>query len=202
VAVVALVVFGPKGLADAAKSLGQALRAFQPTIREVVEVSQDLRGTLEKELGLDEIREAARTPAARPRPVSSGSLGEGIGVGVGVVPRGLVMVVVVWCCCCCVVLFFLACTGLHCLATKTQPTAIRGRPGDRSQASGQCSSSVGQQPRRRHPGFSGVGGGAPDPQRASDAAAARQGVEGGAFVRCSMPAMCAQSCVVDSELLS
>jgi TatA/E family protein of Tat protein translocase len=45
---VALVVFGPKGLADAAKSVGQALRAFQPTIREVVEVSQDLKGTLEK----------------------------------------------------------------------------------------------------------------------------------------------------------
>lgn len=51
VAIVALVVFGPKGLADAAKSLGQALRAFQPTIREVVEVSQDLRGTLEKVRG-------------------------------------------------------------------------------------------------------------------------------------------------------
>lgn len=28
--------------------MGQALRAFQPTIREVVEVSQDLKGTLEK----------------------------------------------------------------------------------------------------------------------------------------------------------
>ncbi|KAI8471927.1 MAG: mttA/Hcf106 family-domain-containing protein [Monoraphidium minutum] len=73
VAVVALVVFGPKGLADAAKSVGTALRAFQPTIREVVEVSQDLKGTLEKELGLDEIREAARVPVTpRPRPVSSG----------------------------------------------------------------------------------------------------------------------------------
>lgn len=70
VAVVALVVFGPKGLAEAAKSVGQALRAFQPTIREVVEVSQDLKGTLEKELGLDEIRQATR-PVPRPRTPSS-----------------------------------------------------------------------------------------------------------------------------------
>ncbi|GFH17988.1 uncharacterized protein HaLaN_14720 [Haematococcus lacustris] len=61
VGVVALVVFGPKGLAEAAKSVGQTLRAFQPTIREVVEVSQDIKGTLEKELGLNEIREASRS---------------------------------------------------------------------------------------------------------------------------------------------
>lgn len=66
VAVVALVVFGPKGLAEAAKSLGRTLRAFQPTIREVVEVSQDLKGTLEKELGLDELRTATR-PLPKPR---------------------------------------------------------------------------------------------------------------------------------------
>ncbi|KXZ43857.1 hypothetical protein GPECTOR_79g136 [Gonium pectorale] len=65
VAVVALVVFGPKGLADAARSLGSALRAFQPTIKEVVQVSQELKGTLEKELGIDELRDAARpTPRA------------------------------------------------------------------------------------------------------------------------------------------
>jgi TatA/E family protein of Tat protein translocase len=64
VGVVALVVFGPKGLAEAARSVGQALRAFQPTIREVVEVSQDLKGTLEKELGLDEIRSAASSTTA------------------------------------------------------------------------------------------------------------------------------------------
>ncbi|PNH07532.1 Sec-independent protein translocase protein TATB, chloroplastic [Tetrabaena socialis] len=60
VAVVALVVFGPKGLADAARSVGSSLRAFQPTIKEVVQVSQELKGSLEKELGLDELREAAR----------------------------------------------------------------------------------------------------------------------------------------------
>eukprot|EP00197_Chlamydomonas_leiostraca_P011279 CAMPEP_0202865272 /NCGR_PEP_ID=MMETSP1391-20130828/5518_1 /ASSEMBLY_ACC=CAM_ASM_000867 /TAXON_ID=1034604 /ORGANISM="Chlamydomonas leiostraca, Strain SAG 11-49" /LENGTH=207 /DNA_ID=CAMNT_0049545095 /DNA_START=196 /DNA_END=819 /DNA_ORIENTATION=+ len=67
VGVVALVVFGPKGLADAAKSVGQALRSFQPTIREVVEVTSDLKGTLEQELGLNELREAARVPPPRPR---------------------------------------------------------------------------------------------------------------------------------------
>ncbi len=33
---------------QAAKSIGNTLRAFQPTIREVVEVSQDIKGTLEK----------------------------------------------------------------------------------------------------------------------------------------------------------
>lgn len=34
--------------AQAAKSLGQTLRAFQPTIKEVVEVSQEIKGTLEQ----------------------------------------------------------------------------------------------------------------------------------------------------------
>ena len=47
---------------QAAKSVGKTLKAFQPTIREVVSVSQDIKGTLEKELGLDEIRDAARPP--------------------------------------------------------------------------------------------------------------------------------------------
>lgn len=64
VGVVALVVFGPKGLAEAAKSVGQTLRSFQPTIKEVVQVSQELKGTLEQELGLNELRQAAR-PTSR-----------------------------------------------------------------------------------------------------------------------------------------
>ena len=68
VGVVALIVFGPKGLAEAAKSVGQALRSFQPTIKEVVSVSQELKGTLEKELGLDELRDAARPSAPPYRP--------------------------------------------------------------------------------------------------------------------------------------
>lgn len=33
---------------QAAKGLGQTLRAFQPTIKEVVEVSQEIKGTLEQ----------------------------------------------------------------------------------------------------------------------------------------------------------
>jgi hypothetical protein len=33
---------------QAAKSVGQTLRAFQPTIREVVEASQEIKGTLEQ----------------------------------------------------------------------------------------------------------------------------------------------------------
>jgi hypothetical protein len=61
---------GVHACAQAARSIGSTLRAFQPTIKEVVEVSQDIKGTLEKELGLDELREAAR-PAAPPRTTPS-----------------------------------------------------------------------------------------------------------------------------------
>ncbi|GFR43040.1 hypothetical protein Agub_g4044, partial [Astrephomene gubernaculifera] len=75
VAVVALVVFGPKGLAEAARSLGSALRAFQPTIKEVVQVSQELKGSLEKELGLEELRQASRpSPTPLTRDAAEGSL--------------------------------------------------------------------------------------------------------------------------------
>jgi hypothetical protein len=38
-------------LLQAARSVGSTLKAFQPTIREVVEVSQDIKGTLEKASG-------------------------------------------------------------------------------------------------------------------------------------------------------
>lgn len=44
------------GLADAAKSVGTALRSFQPTIREVAQISTELKSTLEQEIGLDEIK--------------------------------------------------------------------------------------------------------------------------------------------------
>jgi TatA/E family protein of Tat protein translocase len=40
IGVVALLVFGPKGLADAARGLGQTLRAFQPTIKELQVLSR------------------------------------------------------------------------------------------------------------------------------------------------------------------
>ena len=56
IGVVALLVFGPKGLANIAEQLGQTLRAFQPTIKELQEVSREFRDTLEDEIGLDEIR--------------------------------------------------------------------------------------------------------------------------------------------------
>ncbi|GAX72645.1 hypothetical protein CEUSTIGMA_g101.t1 [Chlamydomonas eustigma] len=69
VGIVALIVFGPKGLAEAAKSVGQTLRSFQPTIKEVVEVGQELKGSLEKELGLDELRQAARPLPKVPEPL-------------------------------------------------------------------------------------------------------------------------------------
>ncbi|XP_057952227.1 sec-independent protein translocase protein TATB, chloroplastic [Malania oleifera] len=56
IGVVALLVFGPKGLAEVARNLGKTLRAFQPTIRELQEVSREFKSTLEQEIGLNDIR--------------------------------------------------------------------------------------------------------------------------------------------------
>ncbi|KAI3508316.1 hypothetical protein L1887_23322 [Cichorium endivia] len=73
IGVVALLVFGPKGLADVAKNLGKTLRAFQPTIRELQEVSREFKTTLEKEIGLDELKNPVPgnyTPNT-PRPLST-----------------------------------------------------------------------------------------------------------------------------------
>lgn len=55
IGVVALLVFGPKGLAEVARTLGKTLRAFQPTIKELQDVSREFKTTLEREIGLDEI---------------------------------------------------------------------------------------------------------------------------------------------------
>ncbi|KAG6525294.1 hypothetical protein ZIOFF_015249 [Zingiber officinale] len=66
IGVVALLVFGPKGLAEAssffehptlqiARNLGKTLRAFQPTIRELQDVSREFKNTLEREIGIDEV---------------------------------------------------------------------------------------------------------------------------------------------------
>ncbi|KAF8412234.1 hypothetical protein HHK36_000194 [Tetracentron sinense] len=55
IGVVALLVFGPKGLAEVARNLGKTLREFQPTIRELQEVSREFKSTLEREIGLDDI---------------------------------------------------------------------------------------------------------------------------------------------------
>ncbi|KAL8050872.1 hypothetical protein ABFX02_06G108100 [Erythranthe guttata] len=59
VGVVALLVFGPKGLAEVARNLGKTLRGFQPTIRELQEVSREFKSTLEREIGLDDIKNPA-----------------------------------------------------------------------------------------------------------------------------------------------
>jgi TatA/E family protein of Tat protein translocase len=72
VGVVALVIFGPKGLAQAAKSLGATLRAFAPTIRELTQVSTELRSTLEQEIGFNDLKDELTRPAAlTPRPARS-----------------------------------------------------------------------------------------------------------------------------------
>ncbi|KAL7147439.1 hypothetical protein ABFS83_06G107600 [Erythranthe nasuta] len=70
VGVVALLVFGPKGLAEVARNLGQTLRGFQPTIRELQEVSREFKSTLEREIGLDDIKNPAPTSymSNTPRP--------------------------------------------------------------------------------------------------------------------------------------
>ncbi|XP_047319932.1 sec-independent protein translocase protein TATB, chloroplastic-like [Impatiens glandulifera] len=60
VGVVALLVFGPKGLAEVARNLGKTLRAFQPTIRELQDVSREFKSSLEREIGLDETQEQSR----------------------------------------------------------------------------------------------------------------------------------------------
>lgn len=57
---VALLVFGPKGLAEVAKNLGKTLRTFQPTIRELQDVSREFKSTLEREIGLDDDLSSAR----------------------------------------------------------------------------------------------------------------------------------------------
>ncbi|KAK9050831.1 hypothetical protein SSX86_030199 [Deinandra increscens subsp. villosa] len=56
IGVVALLVFGPKGLAEVAKTMGKTLRSFQPTIRELQEVSREFKSTLEKEIGIDDLQ--------------------------------------------------------------------------------------------------------------------------------------------------
>ncbi len=66
IGVVALLVFGPKGLADAARGLGKTLRSFQPTIKELKEVSEEFKSTLEDEIGLDELK-ASYTGTGPPR---------------------------------------------------------------------------------------------------------------------------------------
>lgn len=73
IGVVALLVFGPKGLAEVARNLGKTLRAFQPTIRELQDVSREFKSTLEREIGLDDIPNSSQSTygSSRPNSVSS-----------------------------------------------------------------------------------------------------------------------------------
>lgn len=81
IGVVALLVFGPKGLAEVARNLGKTLRAFQPTIRELQDVSREFKSTLEREIGLDDIANpvqnsytsTTRAPKSPPSPTSTSS---------------------------------------------------------------------------------------------------------------------------------
>jgi TatA/E family protein of Tat protein translocase len=64
IAVVSLLVFGPKGLAEIAKNLGQTLRQFQPTIRELQSVSQEFKSALETEINRpDELKQTSSPPS-------------------------------------------------------------------------------------------------------------------------------------------
>ncbi|XP_073145418.1 sec-independent protein translocase protein TATB, chloroplastic isoform X1 [Henckelia pumila] len=83
IGVVALLVFGPKGLAEVARNLGKTLRAFQPTIRELQEVSREFKSTLEREIGLDEPDNQVPSPSTSntTKPLtedSTGDLGENV----------------------------------------------------------------------------------------------------------------------------
>ncbi|XWS48462.1 hypothetical protein CRYUN_Cryun13aG0079500 [Craigia yunnanensis] len=71
IGVVALLVFGPKGLAEVARNLGKTLRAFQPTIRELQEVSREFKSTLEREIGLDEMSSSTQNALNRKSPYLS-----------------------------------------------------------------------------------------------------------------------------------
>ncbi|XP_020223977.1 sec-independent protein translocase protein TATB, chloroplastic [Cajanus cajan] len=62
IGVVALLVFGPKGLAEVARNLGKTLRTFQPTIRELQDVSREFKSTLEREIGLDDNLSPTQNP--------------------------------------------------------------------------------------------------------------------------------------------
>ena len=67
VGVVALLVFGPSGLADIAKQLGATIREFQPTIKELQDVSREFQDTLRDEI--ERPLEEATAPAKRQAPV-------------------------------------------------------------------------------------------------------------------------------------
>ncbi|KAL3653543.1 hypothetical protein CASFOL_003224 [Castilleja foliolosa] len=87
IGVVALLVFGPKGLAEVARNLGKTLREFQPTIRELQEVSREFKSTLEREIGLDDIdNPVPKRPV--PNPTKPTSEDKSVDSGVNIEPNG------------------------------------------------------------------------------------------------------------------
>ncbi|GAB2294014.1 hypothetical protein Dimus_028230 [Dionaea muscipula] len=74
IGVVALLVFGPKGLAEVARNLGKTLRAFQPTIKELQEVSREFKSSLEREIGLDDVPSSSQYGSTRANSSSSASV--------------------------------------------------------------------------------------------------------------------------------
>ncbi|KAL3630626.1 hypothetical protein CASFOL_023610 [Castilleja foliolosa] len=87
IGVVSLLVFGPKGLAEVARNLGKTLRAFQPTIRELQEVSREFKSTLEREIGLDDIdNPVPRSPISNPTKPKSED--KPVDLGANIEPNG------------------------------------------------------------------------------------------------------------------
>ncbi|KAE8733909.1 Sec-independent protein translocase protein TATB [Hibiscus syriacus] len=82
IGVVALMVFGPKGLAEVARNLGKILRELQPTIRELREVTREFKSTLEREITLDEMSSSPQNTKSphlnnsTPTPLSAASTEE------------------------------------------------------------------------------------------------------------------------------
>eukprot|EP00892_Ulva_mutabilis_P008877 jgi/Ulvmu1/6361/UM029_0069.1 len=60
VGVVAMVVFGPQGLIDAAKAAAAAIRSFQPAIQEINQASSEIRTTITNEMGIDKLQQEFR----------------------------------------------------------------------------------------------------------------------------------------------
>uniref|UniRef100_A0A2N9J1Z8 Uncharacterized protein n=1 Tax=Fagus sylvatica TaxID=28930 RepID=A0A2N9J1Z8_FAGSY len=56
-----------------ARNLGKTLRTFQPTIKELQEVSREFKSTLEREIGLDDISTPNTYSSSRPDATSTPS---------------------------------------------------------------------------------------------------------------------------------
>lgn len=60
VGVVALVVFGPQGLIEAAKGVASTIRSVQPAIQELTQATTEIRTSITKEVGIDSIQKEFR----------------------------------------------------------------------------------------------------------------------------------------------